>query len=314
MPTITSHSALARAFFYVYFAKEMNAKDDCGYGWAYIEEGVIVWDEKLTVADPDSYCVLDTETTDRIMPVGHVAVSEAYRANAERLILRASLQDNKHTRIREQKKALKERDSGPDIHTADAKDAFARKRKAIKDAAIATAAKKAKIAADEAAGPSGAPADGSTDNSMVFRPTRAHTRLPQRRPYTHARPARWMPHCAGPVSTVGTESLVLTPPTQTAVRGASILFPNQIFPPSGRPPHSLYICIHALLSATDRKRGLLGGSGYDPGRLYAGAAGTWDGVEWAGTGEGWQPISAGGAYSTGTVKVPLLTQTAAATI
>ncbi|KAJ7121548.1 hypothetical protein C8R44DRAFT_736342 [Mycena epipterygia] len=153
--------------FYVYFAKEMNAKDDCGYGWAYIEEGVIVWDEKLTVADPDSYCVLDTETTDRIMPVGHVAVSEAYRANAERLILRASLQDNKHTRIREQKKALKERDSGPDIHTADAKDAFARKRKAIKDAAIATAAKKAKIAADEAAGPSGAPADGSTDTSMV---------------------------------------------------------------------------------------------------------------------------------------------------
>ncbi|KAJ7113918.1 hypothetical protein C8R44DRAFT_881484 [Mycena epipterygia] len=110
--------------FYVYFAKEMNAKDDCGYGWAYIEEGVIVWDEKLTVADPDSYCVLDTETTDHIMPVGHVAVSEAYHANAERLILRAT----------------------------DAKDVFAHKRKAIKDTAIATAAKKAKIAADEAAG------------------------------------------------------------------------------------------------------------------------------------------------------------------
>ncbi|KAJ7105329.1 hypothetical protein C8R44DRAFT_886804 [Mycena epipterygia] len=118
----------------------------------------------------------------------------------------------------------------------------------------------------------------------------------------HAR----LQHCAGPVSTVRTESLVLTPPTQTAVRGASLVFPNQIFPPSCRPPPPLYICICALLAAhisppstfiiqynsrsnnalcrTDRERGLLGGSGYDAGRLCAGAAETWDALEgsWGG--------------------------------
>ncbi|KAJ6603975.1 hypothetical protein B0H10DRAFT_2229498 [Mycena sp. CBHHK59/15] len=58
-------------------------------------------------------------------------------ANAERLILRASMQDNKHHRIHEQKKALKESNSGPDVQTEKAKDAFARKRKALEVAATA---------------------------------------------------------------------------------------------------------------------------------------------------------------------------------
>jgi hypothetical protein len=55
---------------YIIFAKAMNEWDDSGFGWAYIEDGMIVWDEmqKLTPADPESFCVLDHEIAAALSP------------------------------------------------------------------------------------------------------------------------------------------------------------------------------------------------------------------------------------------------------
>ncbi|KAJ7759011.1 hypothetical protein DFH07DRAFT_934986 [Mycena maculata] len=129
--------------FYIAFAKEMNTHDESGFGWAYIEDGVIVWDDKLTPANPESYCVLDHETTDRLLGPDEVAVSKPYVENAERLIYMEQQRDLKYYRLRQEKK-LQRVDPVFDVTSKAAKDNFAKKRKALEEAAREEAAKKSK--------------------------------------------------------------------------------------------------------------------------------------------------------------------------
>lgn len=136
--------------FYIAFAKEMNAYDDSGYGWPYIENGLIVWDDKLTPADPDSYCVLDHETTDRLLGMGEVAVTQRYFENAERLIHLEQQRETKYWKMRQEKKAIRH-DPIPDVHTKEAKANFAKKRKGLEDSAADITAKKQKETHSEGA-------------------------------------------------------------------------------------------------------------------------------------------------------------------
>ncbi|KAF7371724.1 hypothetical protein MVEN_00028900 [Mycena venus] len=135
------------------FAKAMNSHDDSGFGWAYIEDGVIVWDEtaNLTPADPESFCVLDHEITEgRILGADEVAVSTTYFENAERLVLLDQCRETKYYQLRQNKKNERHGLTLADIHTKEAKDKFAMKRKALLDAA--STSKKQKVAEGGAGG------------------------------------------------------------------------------------------------------------------------------------------------------------------
>ncbi|KAJ7814375.1 hypothetical protein B0H13DRAFT_1924853 [Mycena leptocephala] len=129
--------------FYTQFAKVMNDHDDSGFGWAYLENDLIVWDEKLTPADAESFCVLDMETTDNILGRDEVAVTKLYYANAERLKRQAEKREVKYANQRQEKKNLIS-EAIPDVNSKDARDSFANKRKILENAAAEAARKKQK--------------------------------------------------------------------------------------------------------------------------------------------------------------------------
>ncbi|KAJ7939941.1 hypothetical protein B0H13DRAFT_1850141 [Mycena leptocephala] len=147
---------------------QMNAHDKSGYGWAYIlDNGVIVWDEKLTPADADSFCVLDHEiTTERILAKDEVAVSLAYYENAERLIQQAHHRETKWWKIRQSKKLSRQHDTGLDIHSTEARDKFANKRKELEAAAAQAEAAARQKENDGGAGEDGATPNASGSNGM----------------------------------------------------------------------------------------------------------------------------------------------------
>jgi hypothetical protein len=144
--------AVAPAF-YENFAKAMNNCDDSGFGWAYLEDRLIVWDdESLTPADASSFCVLDDEIIDgRLLGPNETAVTTAYFRNAERLVAQDQRRETKYYEERQEKKN-KKKAQGPtlaDVQTKEGKADFARKRKALQDAA---AARKQKVMEGSGAG------------------------------------------------------------------------------------------------------------------------------------------------------------------
>ncbi|KAJ7104742.1 hypothetical protein C8R44DRAFT_746421 [Mycena epipterygia] len=127
--------------YYVNFAQNMNAHDDSGFGWAYIDEssGTIVWDDKLdSPADPASYLVTDDDIYERYLRKDEVAVTSSYVLNAERLILQEQNRQIRYHEERQQKRASKNKaPRAPDVHTMEAKAGFAKKRQALDAAAAA---------------------------------------------------------------------------------------------------------------------------------------------------------------------------------
>jgi hypothetical protein len=89
-------------------------------------------------ADPESYCVLDHETTDRLWGKDEVATIKKYFENAERLIYLEQQRETKYWKLRQEKKAIRQ-DPVPDVHSKEARDNFAKKRKALEEAAAAIA-------------------------------------------------------------------------------------------------------------------------------------------------------------------------------
>ncbi|KAJ7829731.1 hypothetical protein B0H13DRAFT_2372379 [Mycena leptocephala] len=131
--------------FYLLFAKAMNKHNDSGYAWAYLENGVIVFDDKMTIANPESFCVMDHETTDCLLGRDEVAVTRQYFENSECLAYQQQLWETKYWKAWQEKKGAVAGDI-PDVHSKEVKAAFAKKRKALEDVAAATAAKKQKPA------------------------------------------------------------------------------------------------------------------------------------------------------------------------
>ncbi|KAJ7083432.1 hypothetical protein C8R44DRAFT_753451 [Mycena epipterygia] len=130
--------------YYNSFARQMNAHDDSGYGWAYVDRvtGTIIYDDKLTLADAASFCVRDSDIDDRRYLVGsEVAVSRLFYETAQRMQEQTHKRDNKWWRNRQEVKATAA-PAEPDVHSKASKDTFAKKRKALSDAAEAVAARK----------------------------------------------------------------------------------------------------------------------------------------------------------------------------
>ncbi|KAJ7799566.1 hypothetical protein B0H13DRAFT_2390951 [Mycena leptocephala] len=133
--------------YYPNFAQLMNNHDDSGFGWAYIDDasGTIVWDEKFSPADSGSFYVLPHQINDRLLSNDEVAVSQLYYENSERLHKQEQMRELKYYKLRQEKK--NKPSDIPDLHTKEAKATFAKKCKALEDAAAAAAAKKQKGAA-----------------------------------------------------------------------------------------------------------------------------------------------------------------------
>ncbi|KAJ7022925.1 hypothetical protein C8F04DRAFT_1079689 [Mycena alexandri] len=149
--------------FYNPFARAMNTYDTSGLKWAYLEDEVIVFDEAFDAADAESFCVLDTETSDHtILGTDQVAVSRAYFQNAERLRFQAEKREVKYANQREKRKTLA--DEGVlDVNSKEARENLAVKRKILEDAkAEEVASKKQKANDGSVAGSSG----GSGDITM----------------------------------------------------------------------------------------------------------------------------------------------------
>ncbi|KAJ7854776.1 hypothetical protein B0H13DRAFT_1903521 [Mycena leptocephala] len=125
--------------FYANFAEQMNAHDDSGFGWAFVDEeaGIIVFNDKLSPADPASFFVEDRHIFDRLLGEDEVAVSRLYFENAERLLKIDQQREVKYFNDRQNKRKAK----APvlhEVHTKEAKEFSARKRKALEEAAAAT--------------------------------------------------------------------------------------------------------------------------------------------------------------------------------
>ncbi|KAJ7318616.1 hypothetical protein DFH08DRAFT_971354 [Mycena albidolilacea] len=71
--------------FYEEFARQMNQYDTCGFSWVYLEDGIFVFDEICDVANPEEYCVGDSETTEGVLMPGEIAVSLQFKHNTDRL-------------------------------------------------------------------------------------------------------------------------------------------------------------------------------------------------------------------------------------
>ncbi|KAJ7032071.1 hypothetical protein C8F04DRAFT_1108351 [Mycena alexandri] len=129
--------------FYNPFAKAMNKYDHSGFKWAYIEDGLLVFDDTGSAASADEFCVLDSETTDRYLASDQVAVSRDYFENAERLRRQADRREAKYARqALEKKNATAE--GLVNLDSPQAREALSTKRKALEDAAAAEASKKQK--------------------------------------------------------------------------------------------------------------------------------------------------------------------------
>ncbi|KAJ6615787.1 hypothetical protein B0H10DRAFT_1949668 [Mycena sp. CBHHK59/15] len=147
-----------------------NDHDDLGYAWAYIQDGLIVWDDKMTLADPDSFCVLEHEITECFVGRDEVTVTKCFVENAERLAYLEQQRETKYWKMCQDKKAVGNH-SLPDVHSKDAKAAFAKKCKALEDAATASDA--AAAAATATASDAAAAAAAATDSAAAS-PTKKH--------------------------------------------------------------------------------------------------------------------------------------------
>jgi hypothetical protein len=63
----------------------MNQYNTCGFSWVYLEDGIFVFDDNCNVANPEEYCVEDSETTEGVLMPGEIAVSLQFKCNADRL-------------------------------------------------------------------------------------------------------------------------------------------------------------------------------------------------------------------------------------
>ncbi|KAJ7019116.1 hypothetical protein C8F04DRAFT_1198051 [Mycena alexandri] len=144
--------------YYTNFAQNMNLYDDSGFGWAYIDDttNTIVWDEKLAPTTPASLGLLEHEILERYLPKDHVAVSQHYFENAERLRFLETQRELKYFKQRAAKRTQEEGE--PEMRSAEVMTKFDLKRKQFEEAA--NAAKKQK--AGEASG-SGSGAGASMD-------------------------------------------------------------------------------------------------------------------------------------------------------
>ncbi|KAJ7887947.1 hypothetical protein B0H13DRAFT_2342182 [Mycena leptocephala] len=130
--------------FYTNFAEQMNSHDDSGFRWAFVnkDSGVTVFNDKLSPADPTSFFVEDRHIFDRLLGEGEVAVSRLYYENAEHLLKIDQQREVKYYNDRQAKKKAK----APvmhKVHTKEAKEFSAKKRKVLEEAA--TTAKKQKL-------------------------------------------------------------------------------------------------------------------------------------------------------------------------
>ncbi|KAJ7325494.1 hypothetical protein DFH08DRAFT_1028321 [Mycena albidolilacea] len=138
--------------YYPSFAEVINQYDNSGFFWAYLEGGKIVWKEGSTPANAQDFCVLDHETLARpMLGANQVAVSQDYFDNAERLI---EIERRRDLKYYHQRQAGKSGASDPKEAAApkDTMDAFAKKRKALDDAAEEALAKKRRGDGDGASG------------------------------------------------------------------------------------------------------------------------------------------------------------------
>jgi hypothetical protein len=71
--------------FYEDFVRQMNKYDTSGFFWVYLEDGVFVFDESCDIANPEEYCLGESETTEGILMPGEVAVTSQFKRNADRL-------------------------------------------------------------------------------------------------------------------------------------------------------------------------------------------------------------------------------------
>ncbi|KAJ7701563.1 hypothetical protein B0H17DRAFT_1128337 [Mycena rosella] len=112
--------SLAPAY-YANFAELMNRCDDSGYGWAYLNESrTIEWQDEWTLADPESFMVLDREITDRFLAAGEVAVTQLYFDNAERLMLLDLRRENKYFKMRVGKREREDEEAAAQSRIMDA--------------------------------------------------------------------------------------------------------------------------------------------------------------------------------------------------
>jgi hypothetical protein len=138
--------------YYPSFAEVINKYNNSGFFWAYLEGGKIVWKEGSTPANTEDFCILDHETLARpMLGANQVAVSQDYFDNAEHLIEIKRCRDLKYYRLRQ---AGKSGASDPKEASApkDTMDTFAKKCKALDDAAEEALAKKHRHDGDGASG------------------------------------------------------------------------------------------------------------------------------------------------------------------
>lgn len=146
--------------FYVEFAKAMNDNDDSGFGWAYLENELIVWDDKFLPASAEAFCVLDIETTDNILGRDEVAVSKHYYEHAERLKFQAAKREVKYAKQNQEKRDLTA-ERVPNLTSKDVRESFANKRKMLETAAVEVSKKKQKANDGSVAGPSDSATGGA---------------------------------------------------------------------------------------------------------------------------------------------------------
>ncbi|KAJ7038649.1 hypothetical protein C8F04DRAFT_1255935 [Mycena alexandri] len=124
--------------YYANFAQMMNAHDQSGLGWAYMDEdtNTLVWDNKFTPATPAALGVLEHEMLgERYLPDDHVAVTRSYFENAER---RRFLEEQRELKYYKQRIAKRtQEDAGSSTITAETLEKLDRKRKMFLEAAEA---------------------------------------------------------------------------------------------------------------------------------------------------------------------------------
>jgi hypothetical protein len=134
----------------------MNKADGSNYFWPYIEDGQLAFPDGMSLVSPAAFFVSDTDTSDYpLVPPGHVAVTEMFCDNANRLAEDQQRWSMKgYYRRQAEKKGLGE----TSIETfSGLTDTLARKRKAVGD----LDRKLKKSAPDNASG-----ASGSGDGAM----------------------------------------------------------------------------------------------------------------------------------------------------
>ncbi|KAJ7656513.1 hypothetical protein DFH06DRAFT_1328787 [Mycena polygramma] len=167
----TQEGIPARApFGYVDFAIYMNVHDSGGYGWMYVGEDGLVWEDHWIPADPKAFLVEDHQLYERALLPGQVAVSQLYFDTAERLRIEDAKRQLKWQMAREEKKN-KAPGSSVDVRSEEALAFSAKKRKVHAEAAAAVKKQKlddeaAEAAAEDASGSGSKNAEGVVEDEV----------------------------------------------------------------------------------------------------------------------------------------------------